>query len=196
MTDQKKSLYSLAGILIIMCAIMLAVMFMTGCSPERRIANIVKHNPELVKSDTVFSTQTNNVLVHDSIKLPQVNIDSLIATLGNDTVLIKVSDCKDKIKYVFEKGKLVLDTILTSNFVNDSIEFNSSVHLYTINGELFLTHEGVAKIKVATAVSTITPVQTNSWFHCFIWWTGLLVWVFTLIIIIFTLIETKFKILK
>jgi len=87
----------------------LIVFLSYSCSPEKRIARIVKRHPELIKKDTVWSKDT---LVTTAVKH-----DSLFHYYQPDTVYIK--EGKMTVKYIFNKdstvyiqGKCDADTII------------------------------------------------------------------------------------
>lgn len=78
-------------------AILLISVCVVGCSPQARLARLIKNNPQLVKSDTIK--------IHDTTFVKSIHIDTIIqAGVTPDTVTI----VKDKlvIKY-FNNGKTV-----------------------------------------------------------------------------------------
>ena len=76
---------------------LLTALLLFSCSPQKRLARLIKNNPDLVKSDTVK--------VHDTTFVKAIHTDTIIKSgITHDTVTI----VKDKlvIKY-FNNGKTV-----------------------------------------------------------------------------------------
>lgn len=77
--------------------LLLTTILLVSCSPQKRLAKLLKDHPELVKSDTIK--------VRDTVIVPAIHTDTILQnTITRDTVVIT----KDKlvIKY-FNNGKTV-----------------------------------------------------------------------------------------
>jgi hypothetical protein len=89
--------------------LIISIIFICSCSPQKRIARILKHHPELVKSDTVFRP--------DTVITKLVQKDTSFHFFQPDTVFIK--EGKLTYKYflrhdstVYLDGKCDPDTII------------------------------------------------------------------------------------
>lgn len=67
--------------ILILFAIWLVAALTLGCSPEKRIARILKRNPHLVKTDTVW--------VKDTVTVYGTHTDTIIKIWQKDTVIIR-----------------------------------------------------------------------------------------------------------
>lgn len=89
--------------------LLIACISLFGCSPEKRIARILKHHPELIKTDTVWKV--------DTIITGSVQKDSSFYFYQKDTIFI--NNGKLQVKYFFNRdstvylsGKCNADTII------------------------------------------------------------------------------------
>ena len=89
--------------------ILLPILILASCSPEKRIARILKKHPELVKSDTVWH--------RDTIYTKSVEKDTTFYFNQPDTVYM--NEGKMHVKYYFNKdstvylqGKCDADTVI------------------------------------------------------------------------------------
>lgn len=87
------------------------VSFLVGCSPERRISNILRKHPHLKSLDTVA--------VNDSFFIPKVEHDTVISIhtiRGRDTVIIHKDRLTQKIFYhdslIYLSARCDADTVV------------------------------------------------------------------------------------
>lgn len=88
---------------------LLGAFFFASCSPERRLANLLKKHPQLVKTDTVFR--------HDTIIIPGSTVDTtFIHHITKDTIIIRENNTTVKYfndgKTVYLQGKTDTTTII------------------------------------------------------------------------------------
>lgn len=64
----------LLGVLLLIC------LSLCSCSPEKRLARLIRHNPQLVKTDTIFRKDTMiiNGVAHDTIFKTRITKDTII----------------------------------------------------------------------------------------------------------------------
>ena len=77
--------------------IALSIIIFSGCSPERRLANLIHRHPELIKSDTVYKRDTLIISSHSKDTIFQ-------NTATKDTVFLKENNMT--VKY-YNDGKTV-----------------------------------------------------------------------------------------
>ena len=88
--------------------LLVLLIYFSSCNPAKRIARIVKRNPDLVKVDTVWQK--------DTIIFPSVTKDSTFRFYHHDTVVLKKDNLT--VKYFFNydstvylQGKCDADTV-------------------------------------------------------------------------------------
>jgi hypothetical protein len=135
-----------------------------SCNPERRVANILKHHPELVKTDTVWSKV--------SMKIPSIKIDTSIKLDKDyskvDSIIKKYSDKLDsitrlklvqEIKYYVTNKSVLKDT---SSFE----QYGVKVKVWEENGMLhYSIHkpEQVKQVNVPTIVNKVEVKEFRNW---------------------------------
>ena len=85
------------------------MLFLTSCSPQRRLQNLLTSHPELKVTDTL--------LVNDTIIIPGTSIDTSVSLMNlKDTVVISkdnlVIQLQTKRDTLFIQGKCKADTII------------------------------------------------------------------------------------
>ena len=105
------------NILIKVIALLWAITALS-CSPQQRLASLIKHHPELVKHDTIFKVDTFKIkeVRKDTVFYNQVTRDTVI--IKQDHLTIKYFNSRDSI---FISGKC--DSII--KIVRVPVEINT-----------------------------------------------------------------------
>lgn len=121
---------------------LLSLLFLFSCSPEKRIANILRRNPSLVKSDTIWK--------YDTVHIAGTHKDSTFHFYQHDTVLLKKDNMS--IKYylnhdstVFLQGKcdpiikvIRIPVQVNSVSVKENLAWYDKVKLFIMNNLLWI----------------------------------------------------------
>lgn len=75
-TNSYKSRFWFAWIFLL-----IIIIIQSACTPEQRLARLLKRHPELIKTDTVF--------ISDTTIIPPASTDTLIYYKQTDTVIVK-----------------------------------------------------------------------------------------------------------
>lgn len=95
MSTLRNSPQSLARVILFCLILFFIVLFLSSCSPQKRLARLISKHPELVKADTVFRLDTTFV--------PGSSFDTVFKSeITRDTVIIM--DKQFTIKY-YNDGK-------------------------------------------------------------------------------------------
>lgn len=136
----------------------LLLFLLFSCSPEKRIARILRNNPSLVKSDTIYK--------YDTIHIAGVHKDSTFNYYQHDTVFLKKDNLS--IKYylnhdstVFLQGKCdpIIKVVkvpiqVNSVSVNQNLAWYDKVKLFLFNNGwwiailIYLVVQLLKKVKV------------------------------------------------
>lgn len=91
------------------CLIIISIALVIGCCPSKKLARLIAKNPELVKSDTTF--------ISDTTVINQIRVDTAFKNIiSRDT--IKITKERLTIKYfnrgdtIFWTSKVEADTII------------------------------------------------------------------------------------
>ena len=92
-----KNTDTIARLILACIAIMIAIIFMCSCSPQKRLNRLLSKHPELVTTDTVYKNDTTVVFGTqiDTVILSGVTVDTLV-----------IREKQLEIKY-FNNGKTV-----------------------------------------------------------------------------------------
>ena len=140
------------------------IMCLVCCSPERRVAKILKHNPELVKTDTVWGkvdVKIPPIKIDTSIKLDHdySKVDSIIRRYSNKLDSISRLKLGQEIKYYVTNKSVLKDT---SSFEQDGVK----VKIWEENGMLhYSIHkpEQIKEVKVPVVVNKTEVKAFRTW---------------------------------
>lgn len=140
--QMKAKLYVL--IAIIVCAVLVSL---TSCDPSKRIARIIKRNPDLVKIDTVWKK--------DTIYTAGASKDSTFHFYQHDTVVLKKDNLT--VKYYFNKDSTI--------YINGKCAPDTIVKMYPVQ---------VNSVSVAKALTFKERVKV--WIFDNWWWMLAILW--------------------
>jgi len=95
-------------ILLFILGAAIALLFICNCTPQKRLNRLVKNHPELVKTDTVYSSRTFTV--------PGRSIDTSFAQNTDVTELYKIIDAYKELIAAPTRQKL--DTVLKNYIIS------------------------------------------------------------------------------
>jgi len=123
--------------------LLIALVLLSSCSAEQRIARILKRNPELVKRDTIFRK--------DTIFTKTVQKDTTFFYNSPDTVYMNEGKLQVKYFYnrhdstIFLSGKCISDTIYKSYpiyisqvSVSKALKWHERLKLWFVNNILLI----------------------------------------------------------
>ena len=106
----------------------LSIVFIVSCSPERKLARLLKKHPELIKSDTIYRLDTvvSSSVTHDTT----LSIHKILSS--RDTIIFHKDRLTQKIFYhndsIYIQGECAADTIIREIPIYiDKVTANNSI---------------------------------------------------------------------
>jgi len=158
------------GRLIKIFAALLFFLWLFGlcaCSPEKRLARIVKKHPELVKSDTIekiIEISIPEIEIDTSKEINPIYIKSLLETIEKYSKGIdspKGVELKREVINIVNNVSLIKDTM---SFTEDGVLVKLWQHNGRVNLKIFKPEEK-KEVKVPVTVNTIQPAIESKKFN-------------------------------